>query len=319
MLVKRDDLIGLGMGGNKVRKLEFLCADARRRGADTVVTVGAAQSKHLRLTAAADAVLGLPTHLVLGGEPPDLFAGNQLLAALFGAVLHYPGTDDWKQLESHMHELVRELTGEGRTPYQIPIGDSTPVGVLGFAAGWLELMDQCVALAVVPAAIVHASSSGGTHAGLLAGRAACDDTDVPPPDIVAIGVAKQPVDLAVKSATLASEALDALGIDTDVPQQAVTVDGRWQGYGHAIPTTDADDAVRWAACKAALVLDRVYTGKAFAGLLGAGREGRWGPDDTAVFWHTGGQPAVFAPGGAPPPLAAARGAATRDAAAVTSS
>lgn len=300
LMVKRDDLTGLGMGGNKVRKLEFLCADALRRGADTLVTVGAAQSNHARLTAAAGAVLGMPTHLVLGGERPDAVAGNQLLDALFGATLHYPGTDDWTELEEHMHRLVQDLIGEGRRPYEIAIGGSTQVGVLGFIAGWLELVGQCVDLAIAPTTVVHASSSGGTHAGLLAGRAACDDSAIRRPEIVAIGVAKQPMDLAVTSAALARQALDALGLDSDVPADTVAVDGRWEGDGYAVPTDDADDAIRWAATNAALVLDRVYTGKAFAGLLGAAGEGRWGADDTVVFWHTGGQPAIFAPGGAPP-------------------
>jgi len=299
LLVKRDDLTGLGMGGNKVRKLEFLCGDARQRGADALITVGAAQSNHARLTAAAGAVLGMPTHVVLGGDQPEELAGNQLLGALFGAILHFPGTDDWDRLEEYMSDLAGELGGEGLSVYEMPIGGSTPVGVLGFVAGWLELRAQCAAQSVDPSTIVHASSSGGTHAGLLAGRAACRDSSAHP-DILAIGVAKRPVDLTAASSALAAAALQSLGLDVEVTPDEVVVDGRWQGGGYALPTAEADAAVLWAASRSALVLDRVYTGKAFAGLLGAAREGRWGRDDTVVFWHTGGQPAVFGPDGAPP-------------------
>lgn len=125
VLIKRDDLTALGMGGNKVRKLEFLCGDALSRGADTLVTLGAAQSNHARLTAAAGAVLGIPTHLVLGGNAPDQLTGNQLLSALFGATLHFPGTDDWDRLEEHTADLSDQLTSEGRHVYRMPIGGST--------------------------------------------------------------------------------------------------------------------------------------------------------------------------------------------------
>lgn len=298
LFMKRDDLTGLGMGGNKVRKLEFLCADARRQDADTLITVGAAQSNHARLTAAAGAVLGLLTHLVLGGEPPAGLVGNQLLDELFGATLHFPGTDDWDVLEAHMEHLVDELVAAGHRPYTMPIGGSTAIGALGFATAWLELLDQCADLEVHPCAVVHATSSGGTHAGLLAGRAATAG-EHPPIELIAIGVAKQPGDLAAQSADLARQALALLGIDATIDPDRVTVDGRWQGPGYAIPTPQADHAVRWAAQNGGLVLDRVYTGKAFAGLLGNAADGRWQPHDTVVFWHTGGQPALFAPGGAP--------------------
>lgn len=299
LVVKRDDLSGLGMGGNKVRKLEYLCAHARSRQADVIVTVGASQSNHARLAAAAGAVLGIPTHLVLGGEKPSEPHGNQLLELLFGATLHFPGTDDWDDLEAHMYELCNQLARKGRTPYPIPIGGSTATGALGFVAGWLELVSQCVHASIYPRTIIHASSSGGTQAGLLAGQLACDQGGLASTEIVAIGVAKQRGDLAAQVAHLADETLDILGIDAGISESDVMVDGRWKGDAYASPTEEADDAIAWAASKAALVLDRVYTGKAFAGLLGAAREGRWTRGDTVVFWHTGGHPAVFTPGGAP--------------------
>jgi 1-aminocyclopropane-1-carboxylate deaminase/D-cysteine desulfhydrase-like pyridoxal-dependent ACC family enzyme len=299
LYVKRDDLTGLGMGGNKARKLEFLCADALRAGADTLITVGAAQSNHARMTAAAGAVLGLQTHLVLGG-PHEEPSGNQLLSTLFGARLHFPGTDDWDELGAAMGEVIVKLRSQGRRPYRMPIGGSTAVGARGFAAAWPELMHQCAALGIRPSAVIHASSSGGTHAGLIAGKAACSDAR---PEIVAIGVAKTAADLAAEARTLAEECLVGLGIhDVSISGDAAEVDGRWRGADYAAPTEEADRAILWAAHSGAWVLDRVYTGKAFAGLLGADREDRFSEGDAVVFWHTGGQPALFVANGAPDEL-----------------
>ncbi len=298
--IKRDDLSGPGMGGNKLRKLEFLLGDALARGADCLVTVGAAQSNHARLTAAAGAIAGLPTHLVLGGSPPDSPHGNQLLSELFGAQPHFPGTDDWDELEAAQDELVARLRGRGRNPYPMPIGGSTPIGAIGFALAYDELMDQCAGRGITPAAIVHATSSGGTHAGLLAGTAARRHDGRPAPELLAVSVAKTPDDLGRHAVDLARRLLESLGPSgVVVPESSVSVDGRWRGVAYADPTPEGDDAVVRAARSGAIVLDRVYTGKAFAGLLGNLAEGRWGPAPEVVFWHTGGQPAIFAPDGAP--------------------
>ena len=209
LLVKRDDLTGLGMGGNKARKLELLCGAARERGADVLVTVGAEQSNHARMSAAAGAVLGLDTHLVLGGDPEAPATGNRLLAELFGATVHQPGSDDWAVLSAELERVTARLRDEGRRPYAFPLGGSTATGALGFMLAWAELMEQCDSLGVRPSAIVHASSTGGTHGGLLAGRAADAATGAPVPDVVAIGVAKEPGrDLAADARRLAEECLD---------------------------------------------------------------------------------------------------------------
>jgi 1-aminocyclopropane-1-carboxylate deaminase/D-cysteine desulfhydrase-like pyridoxal-dependent ACC family enzyme len=302
LLVKRDDLIGPGLGGNKVRKLEYLTADAVAGGADCLVTVGAAQSNHARLTAAAGAVLGLETHLVLGGTGGGSPEGNQLLAQLFGATLHFPGTDDWHELESAQDQLAETLRASGRQPYTMPIGGSTPVGALGFANAFDELMRQCADEGWQPSTLVHATSSGGTHAGLLAGRAAYAADGLPVPRILAISVAKQSGDLADTARALARSALDRLGLD-DVPldADAIEVDGGWRGPDYAVPTAEADDALRTAARSGALVLDRVYTAKAFAAALHAVSTAAAAPatGGELLFWHTGGQPAVFSQGGLP--------------------
>ena len=272
--VKRDDLTGLGMGGNKARKLELLCGAARAAGADTLITVGAGQSNHCRMTAAAGARLGWPVHLVLGGEAPVEPAGNQLLSSLFGAELHFAGVTAWDALEAAKDTLADELRSGGRRPYAIPIGGSTAVGAVGFAAAFVELDDQCAEAGLQPRTIVHASSSGGTQAGLLAGRAAMAAAGAPVPDVVAFGVAKGILLDPAYTAELAGATLDLLGLtEVRVDGADVHLDGAELGTDYAQPTPEADAALVWAARTGGWVLDRVYTAKAFAGAArhGGGR------------------------------------------------
>ncbi len=304
--VKRDDLTGLGAGGNKARKLEFLCGEALRAGARSLVTVGAGQSNHCRMTAAAGTVLGLEVHLVLSGDRPDRATGNQLLAEMFGAQLHYIGCPPhhWGELEIAREQVTTELGAAGAAPYSIPIGGSTAVGALGYVVAYLELVEQCRAAGMHPAAVVHTSSSGGTHAGLVAGRAllrSLGHHDLP--DVLAIGVATGVNRGVPDVADLANEALALLGVDgAPVSPDDVEVDTRWLGADYGVPTPPGDEAIRWAAVHGGWVLDRTYTGKGFAGLLGNAATGRWRSGTDVVFVHTGGLPAVFAPGGAPTPV-----------------
>lgn len=301
--IKRDDLTGLGVGGNKARKLEFLCADALRSGARSLVTVGAAQSNHCRMTAAAGAVLGLDVHLVLSGDRPESPAGNLLLSSLFGAQLHFTGAraTHWGELEIASEALVQELAADGSSPYAIPMGGSTPIGSLGYVAAFLELMAQLDERRLSPAAIVHTSSSGGTHAGLVAGRAwlralGADDL----PDILAVGVAKGILLGVPDIAELAGETLARVGGDPRwVEADDVQLDDRWMGDDYGVPSAAGDAAITWAATRGGWVLDRTYSGKGFAGVLGNSATGRWRSGSEIVFIHTGGLPAVFTEGGAP--------------------
>jgi 1-aminocyclopropane-1-carboxylate deaminase/D-cysteine desulfhydrase-like pyridoxal-dependent ACC family enzyme len=298
--VKRDDLTGLGMGGNKARKLEFLCGAAQAAGARSLVTVGAAQSNHCRMTAAAGAVLGLEVHLVLSGERPDTPVGNQLLSALFGAHLHFTGAGEsaWGELEIAREALTAELEHEGVAPFTIPIGGSTPVGALGYAAAFDELLQQYRRQGIGPAALVHTSSSGGTHAGLVAGRALARARGDTVPEVLAIGVAKG-VNLGLPDiVALAGDALELTGEERGlVAADDICIDTRWIGEDYAIPTDEGDAAIRWAARHGGWVLDRVYSGKGMAGMLGNAAAGRWPSGSDVVFIHTGGAPAVFTPGG----------------------
>ncbi len=298
--VKRDDLTGLGVGGNKARKLEFLCGQALSDGADCLVTVGAGQSNHCRMTAAAGARLGLETHLVLSGDAQTTLVGNQLLSHLFGAHLHFTGAEPshWGALEIAREALTEELAADGLRPHSIPIGGSTAVGALGYVVAFVEIMQQSEAAGFVPTAIVFTSSSGGTHAGLVAGKALWRGLGRQVPDVVAVGVAKGVVMGMPDIAGLAAETL-ALLDEAGVFAADVEIDSRWLGNDYAIPTEAGDAAILWAARTGGWVLDRIYTGKGLSGLLGNAAEGRWGPDDNVVFIHTGGLPAVFAPRGLP--------------------
>jgi 1-aminocyclopropane-1-carboxylate deaminase/D-cysteine desulfhydrase-like pyridoxal-dependent ACC family enzyme len=303
--VKRDDLTGLGAGGNKARKLEFLCGDALAMGARALVTVGAEQSNHCRLTAAAGAVLGLEVHLVLSGERPLRAAGNQLLSTLFGAQLHHVGcpANHWGELEIAREQLTAELAAGGVTVSSVPIGGTTPTGALGYVAAYVELVEQCRAAGIAPAAVVHASSSGGTHAGLVAGRALLRSLGREfLPQVLAVGVAKGVVAGVPDVRALAAETLTLLGADSAaVTEDDVELDTRWLGPDYGIPTAAGDEAIRWAAVQGGWVLDRTYSGKGLAGLLGNAVAGRWRPGTEVVFIHTGGLPALFAPGGSPSP------------------
>lgn len=301
LLVKRDDLTGLGMGGNKARKLELICGAAAARGVDTVVTVGAAQSNHARMTAAACARLGWQAHLVLGcGGSPVGTEGNQLLSRLFGARLYPQPSDDWDELEGVASALADRLGADGRVVETLPVGGSTPIGALGYMLAWAEMMQQCESAGLNPCAVVVASSTAGTHAGLLAGQAVYRAAGAQTPELIAVGVAKKSRVLAADATRLARACLEAAGFAASVlDATTVEVDDAMIGAGYAVPTPEGDGAIRWAATQGGWILDRVYTGKALAGLLRMASEGRFSPGSQVLFWHTGGQPAIFASGGAP--------------------
>lgn len=298
--IKRDDLTGLALGGNKARKLEFLCGEAQSAGANCLITVGAGQSNHCRMTAAAGSLLGMETHLILSGARPTRFEGNQLLSDLLGAHQHFTGAEpsQWGVLEIAREDLTDELTGQGLRPYSIPIGGSTPVGALGYMVAFEEMMEQFAGAGITPAAVVVTSSSGGTHAGLVAGHAWWHHRhpDAPLPEVIAIGVAKGVVAGMPDIAQLAQAALDLGGLGGVIG--SVRVESQWLGPDYAVPTEESRAARSWGAANGALILDDVYTSKGFAGLLGLDRAGEWTCDDEVVFIHTGGYPEVFVHHGA---------------------
>jgi D-cysteine desulfhydrase family pyridoxal phosphate-dependent enzyme len=279
--LKRDDLTGVGLGGNKVRKLELLAADARRRGADTLVSVGAAQSNHARTVAAVAAMLGLRCELILSGDRPRRPTGNLLLDVIFGARTHFAGTSDWAQLDAATRARAAGLAESGATPYVMPVGGSVPLGAAAFAAAYLEMKAQCREVGLRPVAVLHASSSAGTQAGLEVGRHLAGD-DV---RIVGVDVAKITDWLADDVARLAADTARLLGVTDQVVDPCV-LDG-YVGAGYGVPSPESEGALRLLARTEGVVADPVYTAKALHALA---EETFDGP---VVFWHTGGTPALF--------------------------
>ncbi|MGW2685520.1 pyridoxal-phosphate dependent enzyme [Streptomyces sp. NPDC001414] len=272
--IKRDDLIGLGGGGNKVRKLEYTVGAALAAGADTLVTVGAPQSNHARLTAAAGARLGLDVVLVFPGRPGASRSGNLVLDALFGARVHWAGDVDLAGLAATAEETVAALRRRGARPELIPFGGSNAVGARGYEQAGRELLAQVpsVDLAVV------AVGSGGTMAGLVAALGADRVLGVD------TGAMEEP------AAAVAAMAGELTGSDVR-DRLRIRSDQVGAGYGRLTASTAA--ALRLAARTEGIVLDPVYTGRALAGLLAAAEEGTVAPGRTTVFWHTGGLPGLF--------------------------
>ncbi|MEM9465555.1 MAG: D-cysteine desulfhydrase family protein [Actinomycetota bacterium] len=291
--VKRDDATGLALGGNKVRKLEYLLADAVDQGADVVLTTGATQSNHCRQTAAAAAKLGLRCELLLEHRFPqwtDAYnaGGNRQLDRLLGArvIDHEKGTD----MVGALADRVGRLLEEGHRPYAIPLGGSSIVGAFGYRTAAVELLRQADQHGFVPREIVHATSSGGTQAGLIAGLA-IRRSDVPVLGISA-GAAADHLGPIVRE--LAEGVIARLGVDRTFGPKAVVIDDTHVGEAYGVPTAAMEDAVTRCATLEGLLLDPVYSGKAMAGLIHHIRAGRYDRDDDVVFIHTGGTPALFA-------------------------
>ena len=289
ILVKRDDAIPFGFGGNKVRKLCLVAAEARACRADTLITVGGVQSNHMRATAAAAARLGVQCVLVANGEPPAMPRANALLDALLGAELHYVASR--QDRAPTMRRIAAELRAAGRVPYEVPLGASTPLGAAAFARAVGELIAQLPS-GVVPDAIIHASSSGGTQAGLTAGCA----LHGLPTSVVGISADDPSSSIEDEVRRIIAGLGTMLAMDGDALARAVhvTTDDSFVGEGYGIPTPASREAQSLAARTEALFVDHTYTAKALAALIAFVRAGRYRKDQTIVFWHTGGQVGLFA-------------------------
>lgn len=283
LLVKRDDLTGLALGGNKARKLALLAADAITQNADCLVTGGGPQSNHARITAAAARHIGLECHLALAGAAPIERDGNLMLDDLLGAHVHFDGADQYYEIENAINALADSLRADGRKPYAIPVGGASTIGVAAYALAVDELRTQ---LDRDPDWIVVADGSGGTHAGLLAGLGDGSLTRV-----LGVDVGTRP-DLDARVPELAHAA--SAYLDRGAPNSTIVVDHDHIGAGYGELSDACLDALRLVARSEGLILDPVYSGKAAAAMFTALRDGRIGSHDTVVFWATGGSPALFA-------------------------
>ena len=291
--VKRDDVLGPALGGNKTRKLEYLLADAQRKGHKKVVTFGGLQSNHARLTAAAANRLGLETHLLYFENRPKELTGNLVINQLLGAKMHFIpiGGGGGMTLEASIR-LARlvALALVGRN-YFIPVGGHNWLGCLGYVCAALELDEQVRALGLEKAHLVLAAGSGGTLAGLMAGFTLCR-SDI---QLLGIDVGKLWKAFPVSIAALATEICDRLGephsFTTD---QVPMIEEMYVGEKYGAPSAEGQSALKRLARTEGLLLDPVYTAKAFAGMLGEIEKGHIGKSDPVIFLHTGGLPVLFA-------------------------
>ena len=290
IFIKRDDQTGLALGGNKVRKLEFLIGQALSTGVDTVITTGGSQSNHARITAAACRKARLDCYLILDRSVHPESQGNLLLDAMLGARVILLDSDDRALAAAEMNVLAERLRGQGRTPYVIPRGGSVPAGAIGYAAFIPELLDQLYSLGADRAYIYLGTGSTGTHSGVLAGLAATGASLT----VQGISVSRTRSEQIENIRNLTDATLKYLGLGMSLDKQQVHVDERYRGPGYGQPTKETMDAIEIAALDEGLILDPVYTGKAMAGLIGHAQEGRFQASDTVVFLHTGGAPALFA-------------------------
>lgn len=291
--IKRDDLLGLTSGGNKTRKLEFLVADALAQGADTLITCGAVQSNHYRLTLSAAVKEGMKCRLVLEERVPGSYSpeasGNNFLFQLLGVekITVVPAGSD---MMAAMNSVAEDLKAEGRKGYVIPGGGSNAIGATGYVACAQEIQDQLFEMGVEIHRLCVASGSAGTHAGLLTGFIGCN-MNIP---VVGIGVSRDPQDQDPLVHKLAMETAKRLGIRQEIERESVVTFGDYWRPKYSVPNAKMVEAVNLMAKTEGILLDPVYTGKAVAGLIDLCRKGYFRKDENVLYVHTGGSPALYA-------------------------
>lgn len=290
IFIKRDDLSGLAFGGNKTRKLEFLIADALKLGCDTIITAGAAQSNHCRQTAAAAAACGLECHLALGGRSPETLEGNLLLDDLLGAKIHWTGL---LRKGETIPDIVNELTSLGKKPYVIPYGGSNEIGATGFIEAIKELQIQLDSLGFSISHIIFPSSSGGTHSGMMIGNSMFAQNRF---KLIGIGIDKEeagdgPFDEHV--IRLANSTCVKLNLDVKYTLNNVIIRNEYLGDGYGVVGDLERRAIRLLAETEGILVDPVYTGRALGGMINMIEKKEFSSDDMVLFWHTGGNPALF--------------------------
>jgi L-cysteate sulfo-lyase len=292
--IKRDDCTGLSSGGNKTRKLEFLMADAVERGADTIITQGATQSNHARQSCAAAARLGLECHILLEdrtGFHDDAYAynGNVLLDQLHGATISQRPADS--DMNAEMELLAQQLRDDGKKPYVIPGGGSNETGALGYVNAAFELTHQANERLLRIDHLVHATGSAGTQAGLVVGMQAMN-SGIP---VYGVSVRAPKAKQEENVFGLAQRTLDFMGLAQSlVPRDSVVANSDYVGDGYGLPTDSMVEAVKMLAAYEGILLDPVYSGKGFAGLIDLVRQGHFKKGENVVFLHTGGSVSLFA-------------------------
>lgn len=284
---KRDDLTGVAFGGNKARKLDYLIADALEKKSDTLIAVGANQSNFCRMATAYGASNGMDVHLVLGGNKPEKPTGNLLVATILGAKCHHIDSKSWDDWEEYASQLESALQKQGRIVYRLPVGGSTAIGTLGYLDCMSEIITDQDKLGLNFDVIMHASSSGGTQAGLVLGKSISDMQA----KIIGISVAKQENELKSELALLINQTSELLEYKCSHPD--IIVDDNFIGEGYAAITKECTQAIEYFAKQFGIMLDNVYSGKAAAGLLDYLQNNKIKPQSNILFFHTGGNIELF--------------------------
>jgi D-cysteine desulfhydrase len=290
IFIKRDDITSLGMGGNKTRKLEFLIGEALKQGKDTLVTAGGVQSNHCRLTAAAAGKTGLSCHVVLNGERSESPNGNLLLDKIFGANIHYC---DRKDRDRRLIEVAENLMAAGKKPYIIPVGGSNSIGSVGYVNAMFELDTQLKDMHIKLDAIVFATSSGGTQAGLTVGAKIINFKG----QVLGISIDQkntgdEPFPPVLTE--IANTTAQRIGFPVRLTEGDFSVNCDYLGAGYAIPEDIEFNAIRALAQSEGILLGPVYTARAMGGFVDLIQKGYFRKDQTVLFWHTGGTPELFA-------------------------
>lgn len=290
IFIKRDDVTSLGMGGNKTRKLEFLIGEALKQGKDTLVTAGGVQSNHCRLTAAAARKASLSCHLVLNGERSENPNGNLLLDKILGANVHYC---DRKDRDRRLIQVAETLMAAGKKPYIIPVGGSNSIGSAGYVKAMFELETQLKDMHVKLDAIVFATSSGGTQAGLTLGAKIINFKG----QVLGISIDQtktgdEPFPTVLSG--IANTTAQRIGFPIQLAEEEFSVSYDYLGAGYAMPGDIEFNAIRDLARYEGILLGPVYTARAMGGLINLIQKGYFRKDQTVLFWHTGGTPELFA-------------------------
>ncbi|MFW9921346.1 MAG: 1-aminocyclopropane-1-carboxylate deaminase/D-cysteine desulfhydrase [Candidatus Thorarchaeota archaeon] len=287
--IKRDDLTGISVGGNKTRKLEFVFGDAKVQGADTIVTVGGVQSNHCRQTAAAAAITGLRCILLLAGYEPEISTGNLLLDKLYGAEIKYFPDANVLEMNEHIDSIMETLQDFGLTPYAIPVGAAMPVGTIGYANAMFELKEQMETTGFKPEKIVVAAGTGSTLAGMILGAHAAE-LDV---DIIGVSVISKAKVVEERIRDLIERTIEAYPNHFDSFTPVFSIDDQFLGEGYGIISDGVRSAIEMFAKMDSILLDPVYTAKAGLSLMQLALSGAIDSRTKTLFWHTGGIPELF--------------------------
>ena len=286
---KRDDLTGFGLGGNKVRSLEYLAADAMKVNSNILITGGSSGSNHVRTTMAVAAHLGLKGVAVLSGTRPSKANGNLLLNQLLDAKLVFTGNPDRSYIDNYIEDEAERLRGKGESPYMIRRGGVSSLGCIGYVSAAVEICSQLQSLNLNPDILLCATGCGVTQAGLLVGFKLMGLNC----RLYGITVSRSRDECIAYIKQLINETEDVLGLDSRVKNDEIFVFDEYIGDGYSVPTSEGIDAIRLVAQTEGIFLDPIYTGKAMAGLTDLIKKDLIGSDNTVIFLHTGGSPSIF--------------------------